>query len=258
MDQHPVPRQITSFEFKLIGFMTLKQFLYLLVFFPLGFIVYKIFPIPFINILLGVVVGIFGLALAFIPVNERPLDVWMRNLIKRLISPTQYTYEKVNAMMRVHPADSRTIDLHIDSQKKLDTYLQSKEASAVICEPQISTPLNVVEEDHKEELPPQQQQNFSKSETSSPEAPFFIGTVQSKKGFPLPGMLVYVKNTEGVLLRLLKTNPHGVFATFHSLEAAEYTFEVGDPSGKHFFDTIHIQIEKENPNPITIYSKELL
>src|SRR5438270_526220 len=34
MEQHAIPRQITSFEFKLIGFMTLKQFLYLLVFLP--------------------------------------------------------------------------------------------------------------------------------------------------------------------------------------------------------------------------------
>lgn len=257
MDQHPVPRQITTFEFKLIGFMTLKQFLFLLVFFPLGFIVYKIFPIPFVNIMLGIIVGAFGLALAFIPVNERPLDVWTRNLIKRLISPTQYTYEKVNTIMQTNLSDPRTIDLHIDSQKKLDTYLQSKATPLATEKTQTHTVSDNITEDKKEENPPEQRQNLVKNEISS-ETPFFIGTVQSKKGFPLPGMLVYVKNTEGLLLRLLKTNPHGVFATFHSLEPAEYVFEVSDPSGKHFFDTIHIRIEKENPDPITIYSKELL
>jgi len=46
MEQHAVPRQITTFEFKLIGFMTLRQFIYLLVFIPLGVVVYFLFPIP--------------------------------------------------------------------------------------------------------------------------------------------------------------------------------------------------------------------
>ena len=84
MEQHAIPRQITSFEFKLIGFMTLKQFLYLVVFFPVAFIVYKLFPIPIINILLAVGVVVLGLVFAFLPVNDRPIDVWIKNFMKRL------------------------------------------------------------------------------------------------------------------------------------------------------------------------------
>ena len=94
MEQHSIPRQITTFEFKLIGFMTLKQFLYLVIFFPIGFIIYKIVPIPLINIILGVLVGCIGLAFAFIPFQDRPLEEWLRNLIKRINSPTQYSYKK--------------------------------------------------------------------------------------------------------------------------------------------------------------------
>ena len=60
MEQHAIPRQITSFEFKLIGFMTLKQFLYLVIFAPIGYIVYVLFPIPLLNIILGIVVGGMG------------------------------------------------------------------------------------------------------------------------------------------------------------------------------------------------------
>jgi F-type H+-transporting ATPase subunit alpha len=52
MEQHPIPRQITTFEFKLIGFMTLKQFLYILISIPAGFVVYKVFPIPILNIVM--------------------------------------------------------------------------------------------------------------------------------------------------------------------------------------------------------------
>ena len=63
MEQHPIPRQITSFEFKLIGFMTLKEFLYVVIFAPLGYIVYSLFPIPFLNIILGLAVGFFAVSI---------------------------------------------------------------------------------------------------------------------------------------------------------------------------------------------------
>jgi hypothetical protein len=80
MEQHAIPRQITSFEFKLIGFLTLKQFIYVVVFSALGYVTYMIVPIPFINILFGVLVGGIGLALAFLPINDRPLEVWIKNI----------------------------------------------------------------------------------------------------------------------------------------------------------------------------------
>ena len=96
MEQHPIPRQITTFEFKLIGFLTLHQFMYLIVFLPLGYIVYRIFPIPLLNMVTGAFVAALGGAFAFLPVNERPLDVWIRNLFKRLTSPTQYMFHKEN------------------------------------------------------------------------------------------------------------------------------------------------------------------
>ena len=68
MEQHPIPRQITSFEFKLIGFMTLKQFLYLVIFGPMGYVV-SFIPIPIVNVILGIAVASIGVALAFLPIN---------------------------------------------------------------------------------------------------------------------------------------------------------------------------------------------
>ena len=101
MEQHPIPRQITSFEFKLIGFMTLKEFLYVVIFAPLGYIVYTLFPIPFLNIILGLAVGLMGFVFAFVPINDRPLEVWIRNFWRRLNSPTQYFYHKNNPPLSI-------------------------------------------------------------------------------------------------------------------------------------------------------------
>src|SRR3989304_5650035 len=94
MDHHPIPRQITSFEFKLVGFLTIKQFIYLIIFVALGFVVYSLFPIPILNIFFALITAGAGAAFAFLPINDRPLDVWIKNLLKRLTSPTQYQFKK--------------------------------------------------------------------------------------------------------------------------------------------------------------------
>ena len=46
MDQHPVPRNISSFEFHLIGDMTLKQFAYLAGGVFIAYLLSKVLPFP--------------------------------------------------------------------------------------------------------------------------------------------------------------------------------------------------------------------
>ena len=73
MDQHPIPIQITTFEFKLIGFLTIKQFIYLVIFVALGLLVYGLTPVPVLNVIFGIIVACIGAAFAFIPINDRPM-----------------------------------------------------------------------------------------------------------------------------------------------------------------------------------------
>lgn len=94
MENHPIPQDITGFQFKLIGSMTVKQFAYLAGAVIIGWFIY-ILPLPFlIRIPLALLLIISGVALAFIPVSGRPMDVMLGNLIKALLSPTQYVYKK--------------------------------------------------------------------------------------------------------------------------------------------------------------------
>jgi hypothetical protein len=88
--------------------------------------------------------------------------------------------------------------------------------------------------------------------------PFFIGTIKNGKRIPLAGILLYVKNTQNQPVRLLKTNEHGIFATFNPLPAGEYIFEIKDPKSSYLFDTMKITIQDSNPSPIDFYSKELI
>jgi hypothetical protein len=265
MEQHPIPRQITSFEFKLIGFMTVRQFIYLVVFIALGFIVFFLFPIPIINILFGVTVGSIGAMLAFVPYNDRPLDHWLVTLFKKLNSPTQYFYHKQNKPLYFLESlyfitDPHLALAHIESQEKLNSYLSLKKpaapSSGQLKKQQIAQLFN---QPTKNKSISQKEKKITPSLlTNNTNQPFIYGTIRSGKLFPLPDILIYIKDKQGRLVRLLKTNTKGYFASFKPLPSGEYIFEPKDPKQNHFFDTMNFRLEENNPNPIEIFSKKIL
>jgi len=288
MEQHAISRQITSYEFKLIGFMTLKQFLYLVIFGPLGYIVSMIFPLPFVNILLGIAVGALGVALAFLPINDRPLDIWIRNIWKRLNSPTQFVYHKHNQPIALlqnlyFVSDPHHVMAHIESQQMLAAYLEKTRqtmqpnpkkkqvqdafqnplfAKSVVPPPlaQGISPQTATQTVQAYNSPVilQQEPSTTSAPAQKEHKPFFIGTVKNGKRIPLPGILLYVKSSQGTPVRLLKTNQYGIFATFNPLPQGEYLFDIKDPKGFYLFDTMKIAIKDINTQSIDIYSKELL
>lgn len=263
MEQHPLPRQITSFEFKLVGFMTLHQFIYLLVFVPMGFAVYRITPIPFVNVLLGFIIASIGMLLAFLPVNDRPLDVFLKNLYKRLTSPTQYLYQKSNQptsfLDNVHTASDQHRAAHADSQDKLNKYLNSKSTQTTAAVKKVlDTP---TPEKFSTKLSPkvfEKMGDTAKGPISGERQPFFMGVIKNNKNKPLPEILVYLKDESDTPIRLLKTNPHGVFATYSSLPQGEYLMEAKDPRGSYLFDTMKVSLSASNPAPFTMLSKGVL
>ncbi len=275
MDQHPIPRQITTFEFKLIGFMTLKQFIYVIIFCVVGFVVYGLTPIPYLNILLAIITVCIGLVLAFLPINDRPLDVWVKNLIKRLTSPTQYIFKKENPppifLLNVSlTSPPHIVTTHIDAKDKLSEYLRKNQGQSILTNQQKKQQINqyLVSpiSSFQQSKPPQKtiNENISPSKTQNtplftPKTPFLTGIVRNYKSIPLPGILIYIKKTENSQpLRILKTNNHGVFLTFNPLSEGEYIFQIKDTKQQYNFDTIKLRIEKNNQKPIEIFSKELL
>lgn len=103
MDQHPIPQDVTGFQFKLIGTMTVKQFGYVAVGAVLAVILYYL-PI---NSPLGILLKVFlipalgasGVIIAFVPVDGRPIDVMATNFAKALFSPNQYIYKRQGRKM---------------------------------------------------------------------------------------------------------------------------------------------------------------
>ena len=96
MDQHPVPQHIASYEFRLIGDMTLKQFAQLAAGAILGLVIYALPLSSLIKWPLIIAFGFSGFAFAFLPINERPLSIWVIAFFKAVFSPTQFIWQKAS------------------------------------------------------------------------------------------------------------------------------------------------------------------
>jgi hypothetical protein len=103
MDQHPIPQDVTGFQFKLIGSMTVKQFGYV-AFGAISAVIIYYMPMntPFailIKLLLIPIFGASGVIVAFVPIDGRPIDVMTTNFVKALFAPNQYIYKRQGRKM---------------------------------------------------------------------------------------------------------------------------------------------------------------
>jgi len=275
MEQHAIPRDVTGFNFKLIGFMTLRQFVYLIVAAFVGYILFLSSPIVILGQISGVAVFGVGLVFAFVPVNDRPIEVFAKNLYAKLTRPTQYLYHKSEPPLSLlagmyYEADPHIIYAHVDSREKLASYLSQKQ----------TTPTDRSQKTHQAAVSgllhaqpapkqtvsrvddygggPVEQTDQSKQAPQSTTHPFISGSVTNRKYIPLPGILLYVRDpATKKTLRILKTNPHGVFASFHPLPLGEYVFEAIDSAKNYVFEPQSINLTNES-NSVSFVSRELL
>lgn len=94
MREHPVPQDITNYQFHIIGNMTIKQFAELAVGVIFGLIIYatnlpQFLKWPLIALALGT-----GAMAAFVPFEERMLDHWLMTFVRVLYRPTKYFWKR--------------------------------------------------------------------------------------------------------------------------------------------------------------------
>ncbi|MDP2736060.1 MAG: PrgI family protein, partial [bacterium] len=92
--QHPVPQEVFGVKFKLVGDLTVRQFGVLAIF---GFFAFVFFStnifLPF-RILLTLIFALGGIAFAFVPVQDMPLDQWIGAFFRAIYSPTSRVWIK--------------------------------------------------------------------------------------------------------------------------------------------------------------------
>ncbi len=92
---HPIPQDVTGFQFKLIGAMTVKQFLYLAVPSVVAWVFYSAPFLPwFVKYPIILFLAIGAVVMAFLPIEGRPADVMLKHFFEALFAPNQFIYQK--------------------------------------------------------------------------------------------------------------------------------------------------------------------
>jgi hypothetical protein len=94
-EQHPIPQQISSYSFKLVGDMTLKQFSQLAGGVIISLILYASPLNPLIKWPLILISFVIGVALAFLPIQDRPLSTWIVVFFRSIYAPTYFVWRRV-------------------------------------------------------------------------------------------------------------------------------------------------------------------
>lgn len=108
MDQHPIPQQISSYQFRLVGDMTLNQFfkvaggcLIALVFYATNIPGFLKWPAIIFFVLMGA-------ALAFLPFQERPLETWLASFFRSVYSPTLFFWTRTTFPQKIFQDEPET------------------------------------------------------------------------------------------------------------------------------------------------------
>lgn len=134
--QHAVPQNIMQVEFKVIGDLTMRQFFYLVVAALFAFAMYKTGLPSLIRLPLTLLIAGAGVAIAFLPIEERGLDQWVVSFFNSVYSPTQriwkketeipsyFLYQNTNIIKAEMLAMAPTA-----SRRKLEQYLERESTS---------------------------------------------------------------------------------------------------------------------------------
>lgn len=112
MIEHPVPQNIGSYQFRLVGDMTLKQFLELAGGILLAWLIWSAALPSFIKWPLCIAAILTGFAIAFLPIEERPLDQWVIAFFTAIYRPTIFNWKKKTSdilKFQPHPPDDDSV-----------------------------------------------------------------------------------------------------------------------------------------------------
>ncbi len=291
MEQHPIPQQISSYEFRLVGSMTLRQFFKLAGGVIIAFIFYAS-HLPFFLKWPGALASVgLGISLAFIPINERPLEVYIIAFLRSVFNPTIYLWQKqtnqidlLETSFRAQEQEETEEEPPLPSKApQLEEFLASlpssqQPASASVAPPAppppsptpTSTPTQtspLIPSSHPNRNPPPEPLASSKAPPSAVQAEFgqiplpeppktaniIVGMVTDAQGKIVEDAIVEIQDNQGNPVRALRTNRLGQFQTATPLANGDYLI-LTEKEG-HQFDILKVKAEGKVIPPIRIRAK---
>ncbi len=286
MNQHRIPQDISSYEFRLVGNMTLRQFMKM----GLGVLLAVMFytsNLAFLWRFLGVLFSVVaGFAFAFIPINERPLEQWVFAYLTSIYSPTIYIWHRDGAGIDIVPFVKQARQARFfkkvvvkDKAPKIDEFVKSLPQQAT---GQQSLGVSGLSTEKQKETAPSSAQGqglswdqlvgfWEKSKSgkektkeaeflgpSLPAAPItpdlVNGLVVDGDGNEVPGAIVEIQDIDGNPARAMRTNGLGQFQTATPLPKGDYLIVVEKEPFR--FDIVKLGAEGKIIPPIKIQARK--
>lgn len=286
MEQHAVPQPITSYEFRLVGDMTIKQFGKLAAGLILALIVYAINPPALIKWVFIFLFSGVGAAMAFVPFEGRPIDIWIIAFFKRIYSPTQYIWRQkeknaisgsqnqpksvpvspppqfVQPVVQPTPKIEKVITpfyAQPNAQPINKTFTPpmapiSSRPSSIPNTPQIKPNVLPPPIPHIENKKVEAKFTTNVVVPATPSLPnLMVGFIRDKAGKLVEGAILEIRDGQGNPVRAFKTNKLGQFLSATPLHSGMYEIET-EKEG-YQFDIIKVNLEGKILSPIEIVSK---
>lgn len=288
MKQHPIPQDITNYKFHLIGQMTLKQFAEVAVAVVLGFIIFKTNLIGIIKWpLIFTIVGL-GVMIAFVPVEERPLDHWIKTFFKNIYKPTKFFWKKANKIPEFfnYKITSTQLDyfapnvnLNPARKQRIFEYLSSIPSDEVKDDFDLQEDQRInellgafdkveVSEEDVNIVKPEQTRPELKTRVRKLQAPQVLvtndehlpnqvfGVIVDKSGISIAEALVEIKDMLNRSLRVVKSDSDGNFILGNPLENGSYIVTVEKDNLS--FGQQEIELSGEILQPLVIAQQNLV
>ncbi|MBU3935112.1 PrgI family protein [Patescibacteria group bacterium] len=287
MEQHPIPQQISSYEFKLVGEMTLKQFLKAGGGIAVAFLINSTKMFILFRLPLMALFGLGGLALAFVPFQDRPLETWIFSFWKAIWSPTIYTYKKRGdknwmdwqakkkveevvevAEVTVKNRDESKIKEFIETLPTIKNIKKDKAKEEAEARPETRVKEEKEEKEGKEKLDWREQKmnlDLKKKRLEAtgeavfgsipmpaiPDVPnLIVGMVTDMDGKIAENAIVEIQDERGIPARVLKTNSLGQFRSSTQLANGKYLI-ITEKEGNEF-NRINVELGGRIVEPVKI------
>lgn len=283
MRQHPIPQDITNYKFHLIGNMTLKQFAELAVATIICFVIYKTNLIGFIKWPLIFLTAGLGAMIAFVPIEERPMDHWIKTFFKNIYNPTKFFWRKSNKVpdlfnyqvsstqadyfapnVNLNPARKKRVLEYITSipnQQQADDFDHEENQKITQLINQFDE-IQVKATDIQIEQPTDERPNLQ-TRVRKLQAPQVIinqqehapnqifGVIVDKAGLAVTEALVEIKDSNQQSQRIIKSDFNGNFITSKPLMDGTYTISVDKDDVQYPITTIQLDGQILQPLVIT-------
>jgi len=130
--QYKVPQNV-DIEDKVIAGLTLRQFMFLMVAGGIVLMLRYVLTgaLDFLFIPVALLIGGFGVALAFVKINDRPFELFLMSAAKSLIAPNKRVWAKDVEVEPIHPETAKKV-VEIQQKRSLGEVKSSLERLATI------------------------------------------------------------------------------------------------------------------------------